>query len=161
MLGMERGATRAAALLAACVLGATVQYFLDREHGARRRHLARDRSLARLRRRSRATARRAKYMEGFAKGALYKTARVVPGMPRRHEELDDATLSQKVESIALRAARTPKGRVSINAERGVVYLRGQLDSAEEIESLVRATRCVDGVKGVKNLLHTPGPSPRP
>jgi len=36
----------------------------------------------------------------------------------------------------------------------VVYLRGQLDSAEQIEALVHATGAVEGVKGVKNLLHT-------
>jgi osmotically-inducible protein OsmY len=143
-------ATRAAALLAA---GAAAEYFLDRESGRRRRHLARDQSLAMLRRRTRETVRRGKYLEGVAEGLAHKAAHAVP-VGRNKDQPDDATLAQKVESIALRAAHTPKGHVSINAERGVVYLRGQLDSAEQIEALVQATGAVEGVKGVKNLLHT-------
>ena len=143
-------ATRAAALLAA---GAAAEYFLDPESGRRRRHLAHDRSLAMLRRRSREAVRRGKYLEGVAEGLAHRAAHTVPvGTPK--EQPDDATLAQKVESIALRAAHTPKGHVSVNAERGVVYLRGQLDSTEQIEALVHATGEVEGVKGVKNLLHT-------
>ena len=75
--------------------------------------------------------------------------------PVQHEEPDDVTLSRKVESIAFREAGTPKGHVSVNAERGVVFLRGQLDSPDQIEALVDAAGAVDGVKEVKNLLHTP------
>jgi osmotically-inducible protein OsmY len=43
--------------------------------------------------------------------------------------------------------------VSVNADNAVVYLRGQLDSDGQIEELVRATRAIEGVTGVKNLLH--------
>jgi osmotically-inducible protein OsmY len=145
-----RRGTRAAALLAA---GAAAEYFLDRESGRRRRHLARDRSLALLRRRSREAVRRGKYLEGVAEGLAHRAVHTVP-VGTREDQPDDVTLAQKVESIALRAAHTPKGHVSVNAERGVVYLRGQLDSAEQIEALVHATSAVEGVKGVKNLLHT-------
>jgi osmotically-inducible protein OsmY len=145
-----RRGTRAAALLAA---GAAAEYFLDRDAGRRRRHLARDRSLAVLRRGSRETIRRGKYLEGVAEGLAHRAVHAVP-VGSHKEQPDDATLAQKVESIALRAAHTPKGHVSINAERGVVYLRGRLDSPEQIEALVEATGAVEGVKGVKNLLHT-------
>ena len=149
LISAQRG-TRAAALLAA---GAAAEYFLDRESGRRRRHHARDRSLAVMRHRSREAVRRGKYLEGVGAGLAHRAVHTVPvGKPK--EEPDDATLAQKVESIALRAAHTPKGHVSINAERGVVYLRGRLDSTEQIDALVRATGGVDGVKGVKSLLHT-------
>lgn len=149
LISAQRG-TRAAALLAA---GAAAEYFLDRESGRRRRHHARDRSLAVMRHRSREAVRRGKYLEGVAAGLAHRAAHTVPvGKPK--EEPDDATLAQKVESIALRAAHTPKGHVSINAERGVIYLRGRLDSTEQIHALVRATGGVEGVKGVKSLLHT-------
>jgi osmotically-inducible protein OsmY len=151
-LNTER--SHAAALLAACGIGAAAEYFLDREAGRRRRHLARDRTLAMLRRGSRRTVRRGKYLKGTAEGLAHRAAHTVP-VPRHNDQPDDATLAQKVESIALRAAQTPKGRVNINAEQGVVYLRGQLDNAEQIEALVDATREVEGVQGVKNLLHTP------
>jgi osmotically-inducible protein OsmY len=50
--------------------------------------------------------------------------------------------------------------VSVNAENGVAYLRGQVPDQEWVDRLGEATREVDGVKGVKNLLHTPGtPAP--
>jgi osmotically-inducible protein OsmY len=147
------GRSRTVTLLAACGIGAAAEYFLDRESGRRRRHLARDRSLAMLRRGSRKTVRRGKYLKGTAEGLAYRAAHTVP-VGRHTDPPDDATLAQKVESIALRAAHTPKGRVSINAERGVVYLRGQLDNDEQIEALVHATGTVEGVRGVKNLLHT-------
>jgi hypothetical protein len=50
-----------AALLLAGGLGALAEYFfLDRQHGARRRHLVRDRTRAALRRRSRDVVRPAK-----------------------------------------------------------------------------------------------------
>jgi osmotically-inducible protein OsmY len=92
-------------------------------------------------------------MEGVAEGVAHKAARTVH--PVEHEPPDDVTLSRKVESIAFREAGTPKGHVSVNAERGVVYLRGQLDTSEQIDALVSAAGAVEGVKGVKNLLHTP------
>jgi osmotically-inducible protein OsmY len=136
-------------------LGALAEYFFfDRQHGARRRHMVRDRTGAALRRRSRGAARRAKYLEGVAEGVAYKAAHAVPGVGGHKEPPDDVTLAQKVESIAFRKARVPKGQVSVNADKAVIYLRGHLESDEQIEELVRATRAIEGVNGVKNLLHT-------
>ena len=142
------------ALLVAGGIGALAEYFFfDRQHGARRRHMARDRTRAALRRRSRDAVRRAKYLEGVAEGVAYKAAHAVPGVGAHKEQPDDVTLAQKVESIAFRKAGVPKGQVSVNAEDAVIYLRGQLGSDEQIEELVRATHAIEGVNGVKNLLH--------
>jgi osmotically-inducible protein OsmY len=147
-----------AALLVAGGVGALAEYFVfDRQHGARRRHMVRDRTRAALRRRSRDAVRRAKYLEGVAEGAAHKAAHAVPGVGAHGEPPDDVTLAQKVESIAFRKARVPKGHVSVNADNAVIYLRGHLGSDEQIEELVRATLAVEGVNGVKNLLHT-GPA---
>jgi hypothetical protein len=144
-----------AALLVAGGVGALAEYFFfDRQHGARRRHILRDRTRAVLRRRSRDAVRRAKYLEGVAEGVAYKTAHAVPGIGGHKEPPDDVTLAQKVESIAFRKAGVPKGEVSVNADKAVIYLRGQLESEEQIEELVRAIRAIEGVNGVKNLLHT-------
>ena len=144
-----------AALLAAGVAGALAEYFFfDRQHGARRRHVVRDRARAALRRRSRDAVRRAKYLEGVAEGVAYKAAHAVPGIGGLKEPPDDVTLAQKVESIAFRKAGVPKGQVSVNADNGVIHLRGHLESDEQIEELVRATHAIEGVNGVKNLLHT-------
>ena len=87
---------------------------------------------------------------GRAKGAFASS----PGT------YDDVTLARKVESEIFRGAEAPKGDVLVNAEHGVVFLRGQVQTDEEIKSLEQATLAVDGVKGVETLLHTPGtPAP--
>jgi BON domain len=142
------------ALLAGCGLGALAEYFFDRQHGARRQHRVHDRARGALRRRSHDAARRAKYLEGVAEGVAYKAAHAVPGVGAHKEPPDDVTLAQKVESTAFRKAGVPKGHVSVNAENAVIYLRGQLEREEQIDELVRATEAIDGVNGVKNLLHT-------
>jgi hypothetical protein len=83
-----------------------------------------------------------------------------------HEErvadLDDTELAHKVQSIVFRDPSLPKGQVSINAENGKVFLRGQVDAPETIVRIERAVRDVEGVETVDNLLHVPGtPAPHP
>lgn len=73
---------------------------------------------------------------------------------------DDAELAHKVESVVFRDESLPKGKVSINAENGTVFVRGQVDSPDTIVRVERAVRAVDGVAGIENLLHLPGtPAP--
>jgi hypothetical protein len=152
---VRRPVATMAALLVAGGVGALAEYFFfDRQHGARRRHMVRDRTGAALRRRSRHAVRRAKYLEGVAEGVAHKAAHAVPGVGGHKETPDDVALAQKVESIAFRKAGVPKGQVSVNADNAVIYLRGHLESDEQIEELVRATHAIEGVNGVKNLLHT-------
>jgi osmotically-inducible protein OsmY len=145
---------RAAPFVAGCIVGATAGYLLDPGAGRRRRHIARDKAFSRMRRGSRDAVRHAKYMEGVAEGVAHRATQAV--LHVEHEMPDDVTLSRKVESIAFRQAGTPRGHVSVNAERGVVFLRGQLDSPDQIDALVTAAGAVEGVREVKNLLHTPG-----
>lgn len=74
---------------------------------------------------------------------------------------DDATLSRRVESMIFRNPDVPKGRININAQHGVVVLRGEVDRPEQIRDLEDATRDVPGVREVENLLHlrgTPAPN---
>jgi len=78
--------------------------------------------------------------------------------PTDTSELDDATLVDKVESAIFRDPALPKGRININAERGRVVLRGEVDQPEQISALEVAVRQVSGVKDVENLLHLPGTS---
>ena len=70
-------------------------------------------------------------------------------------EYDDWTLKAKVESELFRDEHEVKGAVNVNAQEGVVQLRGQLPSHDLIEALVARTRKIHGVKDVENLLHTP------
>jgi osmotically-inducible protein OsmY len=78
------------------------------------------------------------------------------GAVTRHEDLNDPALAAKVESEIFRDHDAPKGSVNVNSENGVIYLRGEVDTQEQIDSLGTAARKVSGVKEVKNLLHLPG-----
>lgn len=76
------------------------------------------------------------------------------------DQPNDETLKSKVESEIFRDAEAPKGQVSVNAQHGVVQLRGEVESQQLIDDLVSRARSVHGVVDVENLLHTPG-SPAP
>jgi BON domain-containing protein len=149
-----------AAPSAACgmTVGALLAYFFDPKAGRRRRHTARDRSLARVRRGERRAAARARRTRTHAVGVARRT--VNAARPRHREPFDDVTLAHKVESELYRRARVPRGRISINAEEGFVFLRGVLDRQDDIERIELATRQIDGVRDVENLIHLPGtPAP--
>jgi osmotically-inducible protein OsmY len=70
--------------------------------------------------------------------------------------LDDATLTQKVMSELFRDKRIPKGRINVNAENGVVLLRGEIEEPGLIVEIVERARRIGGVTDVENLLHLPG-----
>jgi hypothetical protein len=140
--------------------GALLEYFLDPKAGRRRRHSARDRAMSRMRRGERQAAMRARRAESHAVGIARRTFNA----RRRREPLDDVTLAHKVESELYRRTGVAKGHVSINAEDGVVFLRGVVNRQEDIERIEAATRRIAGVREVENLLHMPGtptPASRP
>jgi osmotically-inducible protein OsmY len=142
-------------LLTFAGLGAALTYFFDPQSGARRRALVRDRTLAFFRRRARDASRMATGVQADAKGAVQK-------VKHREEKLadpDDATLAHKVETVIFRDPDVPKGQIDVNAEDGIVVLRGEVDRPALIEDLEQKTRSVQGVKGVENLLHLPGAEP--
>jgi hypothetical protein len=72
------------------------------------------------------------------------------------KQYDDATLKDKVESELFRDEHEVKGAINVNAQEGVVQLRGQLPSQDLIDALVDRTQKIQGVREVENLLHTPG-----
>lgn len=92
---------------------------------------------------------------GQAKGAM---GSVTPGAGREpaEERLNDPALARKVESEIFRDADAPKASVSVNAEYGVIYLRGEVPDEATKEGLVTRARAVDGVRAVESLLHLPG-----
>ena len=147
-------------LLIGAAAGVVFAYLFDPERGHRRRRLARDRttsagrhSAGRLTRRGRAVALQAL---GHTRGAFHR-------LRPPAKEFDDVALAHKVESVLFRDPRVPKGQMSINAESGVVFLRGQLESTELIRSIAESARKIPDVGEVVNLLHLPGteaPHPR-
>ena len=134
-------------------VGALLEYFLDPKAGRRRRHRARDRARSRLRRGERRAIVHARRAESHAVGIA---RRAINARRRSEEPLDDLTLAQKVESQLFRRAGVPKGQVSVNAEDGVVFLRGVMERQEVIDRMGEEARRIKGVRGVENLLHMPG-----
>lgn len=136
--------------LTLAALAGALMYFFDRENGKRRRHMAADRTAGFFRRKARILDHGRKRAVSAGYGAVQKAK-------HRSEEAksqpNDATLKAKVESEVFRDARVPKGRVDVNAENGVVYLRGEVDSLDMVAELEAATRKVHGVRGVENQLH--------
>jgi osmotically-inducible protein OsmY len=134
-------------------LGAALAYFFDRDSGRRRRALARDRVQAFLRRRARQAEQVGRTVQSEAYGVKQK-AQHAKEEPK--PQPDDVTLARKVESEIFRGADVPKGQINVNAENGIVVLRGEVEQPELIKDLEKKTRKVQGVREVENLLHTPG-----
>ena len=85
-----------------------------------------------------------------AKGAAHSAASAVT--PDR--DYDDVTLARKVETELFRPADVPKGDISVSVADGVVELRGQIEDPKQVEALGKQAKGVEGVKDVRNLLHT-------
>jgi osmotically-inducible protein OsmY len=100
------------------------------------------------------TAKR--YVDRYA-GQAKGVAGSVPGVGREPAEqrLNDPALAAKVESEVFRDQQIPKDKLSLNAEDGVVYLRGEVPDQDTMDELVARARKVDGIKGVENLTHLP------
>lgn len=155
-----RSIPRPLAVLAAVSAGAgaATAFFLDSVSGRRRRHELRDRTRARGRR----ATLRGRRLVRHARSDLYGYGqRTLHRLPHPAPDLDDVTLAHKVESIVFRDSAIPKGRINVNAERGVVYLRGELGSAELIRAVEASARQVSGIRGLVSLLHLPETSPEP
>jgi osmotically-inducible protein OsmY len=137
--------------------GAAAAHFLDPDSGRRRRNQMRDQASSTASSAAAMVQSQAQHAAGTAKGAA---SSVAPSGPRL-EDPDDVTLARKVETHIFRASDAPKGSVSVDVQAGVAYLRG-VAPPEWIERLAAEARRVDGITGVKNLLHTPGtPAPAP
>jgi osmotically-inducible protein OsmY len=138
------------------LLGAAVAYLFDPQGGRRRRAMIRDRSVAFARRRGREAVRAGRSVAAEAYGVSQKVQHV----REEPKDYDDVTLAQKVQTEIFRDADVPKGQINVNAEDGIVVLRGEVDRPELMEELVERTRKVQGVREVQNLLHLPGtPAP--
>jgi osmotically-inducible protein OsmY len=127
-------------------------FLFDRHQGHRRRRLLADRTGGFVRARTRAARRAGRFATAWTYGRAMRATHL---REQPKPQPDDASLAQKVESEVFRAAGVPKGTINVNAEHGVVYLRGELERPELIDRLIRQTRKVQGVRDVRNLLHLP------
>jgi osmotically-inducible protein OsmY len=142
--------------LLAGAAGAAAAFFLDPQSGKRRRSVARDWILARARNVAESGRRAGGLIGARTYGAVQSVRhRRDAGVPE-----NDQVLAHKVESELFQGNDFPKGQININAENGVVVLRGQLDSADLIARIEAEARTIQGVRDIENLLHLPGtPAP--
>ena len=154
---MSRLKSTAKKVGAATGVGAAVAYFFDPDQGNRRRSVAQDRVAGALRTVFRRGERAARYAGSQAYGLKQKATHL---SEEPKPQPDDVTLARKVETEIFRDAEAPKGSVNVNAEDGVVYLRGEVKRPEDVKGLAEAAAKVQGVRAVENLLHTPGSPPK-
>ena len=136
--------------------GAALEYLLDPDRGKRRRTMARDQLAATARRGFRSLNRTARWTAAKGYGLAQKVRHLTPEDPTPP---NDVTLALKVESELGRHPARPRGRINVNAEDGVVVLRGEVDRPDQIQDLEAAVRAVPGARDVRNLLHLPGTPP--
>ena len=94
-------------------------------------------------------------VRGVAGQTFGLVSRVGGGSPAPKPEMDDVTLTRKVETEIFRDAGAVKSKVNVNAVEGVVWLRGEVKHPDEIAKLESQVRAIPEVRGVENLLHLP------
>jgi hypothetical protein len=142
--------------LLAGAAGATAAFFLDPVSGKRRRSVARDWILAR----ARGAAQGGRRAGGFIGARTYGAVQSVRHRRDAGVPENDQVLAHKVESELFQGNDFPKGQININAENGIVVLRGQVATPDLIQRVEGQVRRIQGVREVENLLHLPGtPAP--
>lgn len=137
-------------------LGATAALLLDPARGRARRAQLIDRSAALGRRALRSGEHEARFARSWVAGK----AQAFRALTKPAESANDATLKERVESQLLGDPKVPKGSININAEQGIVVLRGEVPTDTMREKLAARAGEIDGVWYVENLLHLPGePAP--
>lgn len=129
-------------------IGAALAYFFDPDNGRRRRKVLADKA-------GKYGRQGAQQAQGVGATARGLKAKAMHRAEQQKPQPDDVTLARKVESEIFRDAEVPKGQINVNAEDGVVYLRGEVQP-DMIEDLAAKAQSVQGVLGVENLLHAPG-----
>jgi len=151
----QRTKPKKRSIFAAGALGAAVAYFFDPDRGRGRRAKTKDQMAAAFRRFGRRGGRLARRVESDAYGAWQRTTHARSENP----PTDDETLKQKVETELFGKPDVEKGKIVVNVEDGVVILRGEVDTPDQMTELAEVALKVPGVEGVQNLLHLPEEPP--
>lgn len=144
--GEGRGLMRSAK---AFLIGAGTAYLLDPRHGKRRRHVLRDRSLRLARRSQRLGTKKARFAGGHLRG-LVATIRRTSKRPEAF--VDDAIVTQRIRSDALRDVGVSTRDVEVEVENGVATLRGSVEGRAVADKLVGRVGKVPGVEDVAAIL---------
>lgn len=147
---------RAAPIAGAALAGAAFTYMFDPARGKGRRAKLRDMAIGR----TRGTVRRAGRLGRRVGSTTYGMGQRIRHRSPADPFPDDATLAQKVRSEILGWGREyTTATILVNAENGVVVLRGLVDRPDQIEKLEREVRHLPGVVDVENMVHVKGSMP--
>ncbi|MEO5658086.1 MAG: BON domain-containing protein [Nitrospiria bacterium] len=69
------------------------------------------------------------------------------------ETTSDATITASIKTRLLADTRTDGLKIDVDTTSGVVYLKGNVDSKDEVTAAEAIAKKVEGVKSVKNELH--------
>jgi hypothetical protein len=156
----DRGPGRVGGLLVGLLgaaFGAAAAFLFDPARGRARRARLTDQGAATVRRITRQGEGVVRRVRSDVEGKLAAT-RAAGSVEAR--PLDDATLTDRVQSVVFRDPSVPKGDLNINVERGIVVLRGEIPDEEMRARIVSEVEAVEGVWSVRDLLHLPGqPAP--
>jgi hypothetical protein len=149
--------TTAAVGLGAAAAGAGLAFLLDPARGRARRARIVDQAAATARRTGRHAAQFGRRLRSDAAGRIEAWRASSDAMPR---PTDDATVTDRVRSEVFRDPSISRANVSINVERGIVVLRGEVADADARHQLIDRVERIEGVWSVRDQLHLPGePAP--
>jgi osmotically-inducible protein OsmY len=134
------------------VFGAIFDHYADPVSGRRRRKVDMDRVAGGVRSGWRRALRALRLVQADA----YGVAKKIEHRQELPKDLDDATIAHKIETDVFRDADVPKGQINVNVQEGVAQLRGEVPTPDMLDSLIKRTREVQGVREVESLLHLPG-----
>lgn len=137
----------------ASVGGAIVAFLTDPARGRSRRARLVDQGGAIIRRTGRRAERALRGAGVTASGAM---AAISHARPSGTGAIDDVTLRDRAETELFRDPSVPKGTINVNAERGILVLRGEVPSTELRDRLATEAERIDGVWSVHNLLRVKG-----
>lgn len=151
----KMGRGRSLLVLIGGAAGAGAAYLFDPVQGRTRRAKLGD-QIGRLSRKTEAKlGQRTEYAAGVAEGWRHKFSGAEEEAPPSDQALVDKVKSQIFSGLD----DVDSGTVNIDANDGVVVLRGQLAERSHIDELASRTAGIVGVRQVINLLHLPGEEP--
>jgi hypothetical protein len=132
--------------------GAVAAFLFDPARGRARRARLTDQGAATMRRITRRGEGLVRRVRSDVEGKLAATRAAGAAEAR---PLDDATLTDRVQSVVFRDPSVPKGDLNVNVERGIVVLRGEVPDEAMRAKIVSGVEAIEGVWSVRDLLHLP------
>jgi hypothetical protein len=153
-LGIEQPYILGPAIVGAITAGAVLMFILDPQTGGRRREVVKDRAGVAAQSAGGAIGTAAQKAATGAKEVSQKAIQLIP-LQSFGFHTNGSALVHEVERAVYDDPDVSKGQLSLDAHDGVVFLRGEVERPEQIESIEQTVRGVPGVRDVENLLHLP------